>query len=131
VGADGEALFEVDANGNAYFAGDIQADNTDILAAVDTKFQALMNTGIVAGGNSEFFGTVHFQAVTHFFDTVVFTEGVTFEHLVLFNNDSGGFATILAGDTEVRIDFEQAFPDKPVVTVANTDGLFINYSYTD
>ncbi len=131
VGADGEALFEVDAEGNAYFAGDIQADNTDVLGAVDTKLQALLNTGIVAGGSSEFYGLLNIHALTNFFDEVVFADNVTFQSIVMFNNDNGGFATIKEGDSEVRIEFEQPFPAAPVVNISNSGGKFVSYSYGD
>ena len=74
--------------------------------------------GLVIGGPAEFKEATVFQKLATFFDRVVFNKDVEFAGRPTFNKDTAGFATILAGQTEVEVTFTRAYESPPVITAS-------------
>jgi hypothetical protein len=87
--------------------------------------------GVESMGPADFYGESTFYKLVTFVDQVVFNENVTFNGRATFNSDSGGFAVIHAGQSQVQVTFTTPYASNPVVTVSDDDGQFTSYSYTN
>src|SRR3990167_9437351 len=90
-----------------------------------------VNGSLVADGGLTVNGLAEFNGESIFDQLVTFNGPTDFKGRVTFNNDSGGFALIKQGYREVRVEFDQPYADKPVVTVNVNDGQFVQYAYKD
>jgi hypothetical protein len=125
-------LFEVDSNGNAYISGSLTlGDESQWTALINSNIQTFLNNDLTINGLVAFNNNVYFNALVAFDKEATFKDDVFLLGRAIFNSDSGGFATIVAGDTEVEILFETPYEETPVVNVSNADGQFFNYAYKD
>jgi hypothetical protein len=85
--------------------------------------------GIESMGPADFYGESTFYKLVTFVDQAVFNQNVTFNGQTTFNNDTGGFAVIHKGQTQVQVTFTTPYASNPVVTVSDNDGQFTSYSY--
>lgn len=120
-GENGEQVTQLDRLGNATFAGTVKAD----------KIIATQIEGLKIIGPTELLDIANFHKLVTFNDMAVFKQDIQFLGRASFNNDTGGFATIKKGDTEVEIKFAKPYIIKPVVTVNLSDGQFLMYTYKE
>jgi hypothetical protein len=89
------------------------------------------NNGLESMGPANFYGESTFYKLVTFVDQAVFNQNVTFNGRATFNSDTGGFAVIHQGQTQVQVTFTTPFTANPVVTISNNDGQFTSYSYSN
>ena len=114
-------------------AGDVKnlgaevSDLKNTIAALSNKSAGLeigdlknleSDGGLVVGGRAEFKGLTFFQSVAEFFDKVIFHKSVEFAGETIFNKDTAGYAVIGDGQDTVKIDFENAYSNPPVVNAS-------------
>jgi hypothetical protein len=61
----------------------------------------------------------------------LFEDIVKFEGEVIFNKDAAGKVTVLAGESEVVIEFEGAYSTEPVITVTPNENTEVRYYVTN
>ncbi|MCX7928549.1 MAG: tail fiber domain-containing protein, partial [Patescibacteria group bacterium] len=79
----------------------------------------------------EFKAPAVFKAFVEFIDTIIVYGNIEFRSKVLFDQDTAGTATILAGQTEVTIIFDKEFPIAPIVNVTPTNISDTKYAVTE
>lgn len=73
------------------------------------------------GGDAQFDGDTLFAKLTTFIGDAVFKGKVTFEKTPTFGSDTAGFAIIQKGSKKVRVSFETAYAQQPIVAVNLTN----------
>ena len=91
-----------------------------ITAEMDMKVvgQLTADGGLTVNGPAEFNGPAVFKAMAEFIDRVIFNKDVEFRGRAIFNSDSGGFAQLATGETEVTIAFDQEYAEQPVISAS-------------
>lgn len=89
------------------------------------------NGGLTVTGLTTLNGKSVFNDLANFMDNVIFSKDVEFQGRASFNSDTGGFAVIEPGQTEVKIKFDQPYKDVPTVNVTVKNGQFANFAYKD
>lgn len=84
--------------------------------------------GFKVSGPSNFLNQSVFGGLAVFRNHVVFEKDLEFLGLPMFNNDTGGFAMIKAGEQKVEVRYRLPRPAKPVVNVNISNGHFLEYS---
>lgn len=106
-------------------------DNPEFSNAVDARIKSVFAGTLEIPGAATFSGEVNFLKLVSFAKQATFYEDVLFKARPIFSNDNGGFATIVENDNEIKIVFNKPFSQTPVVSVNNTDGQFVDYTYKD
>ncbi len=101
------------------------------LGATTVSLDLSVTGALRIGGPSEFSGDSIFHKLVTFVEKTVFRNDVSFEGRVKLNNDTGGFATIKSGETQVRVPFSRDYDNNPVVSVNVGNGKFVQYAYRD
>ena len=121
---------------DSHTSGTIDLGNLKIqtaTVALDLTVQGILyaSGGLTVDGLAQFNGESIFDKLVTFNHQVDFKDIVSFEGAATFNNDAGGFATIHAGQQEVKVKFDKPYAQVPAVTVNIKDGQFVAYSYKD
>ncbi len=111
--------------------GDLAINSATVTLDLNVTGSLFANGGLVVQGPAEFKGDTIFHKLASFVNKVIFKNDVAFEGTPTFNNDTGGFALIPAGQTEVKVKFGQPYAQMPVVTLSIKNGQFIQYAYKD
>jgi hypothetical protein len=104
----------------------VNSTTSDDLTVTGTLYA---NGGIESMGPADFYGESTFYKLVTFVDQAVFNQDVTFNGRTTFNNDTGGFAVIHKGQSQVQVTFTTPYASNPVVSVSDNDGQFTSYSY--
>lgn len=117
----------IDSNGNAKFST-LKTSGAASLASLDVSGITLLDGGLMVGGDAHFNGSSAFDGAVTFGDAVSFNGPVTFNGQTHFNSNTGGYATIKAGQSSVHVNFAQAYGSSPVVSATLSNGDFAQYS---
>lgn len=101
-----------------WFGWDNSAQKALIEVDLDVMGDLTVAGALTVEGPVEFKGPAIFRALAEFIDRVVFNADVEFKGRATFNADSGGFATLKAGSTEVKVTFDQEYADQPVISAS-------------
>ena len=89
----------------------------------------LADGSLTVNGPANFYGESTFHNLVSFIEKTVFSNDIEFDGRPTFNNDTGGFAIVKAGQSSVRVEFGEAYNERPPIKVSTADGQFIEYHY--
>jgi hypothetical protein len=87
-----------------------------------------LGAGLTVGGTAEFNGHSIFDGTVVFGDAVTFNGPVTFNNQTHFSSNTGGYATVHAGQSSVHVTFQNAYDVAPIVSATLGNGSFARYS---
>jgi hypothetical protein len=116
-----ELAQHIDSAGNANF-NDVTVNNLDFSGNL------ALNAGLSVDGDAVFNGHSVFDNTVTFGDAVTFNGPVTFNGQTHFSSNTGGYATVKAGQSSVHIGFSQAYDSAPIVSATLGNGSFAEYS---
>lgn len=105
---------------------------------IDIKEILALEGGLTVQGLTTLNGALEVSEIRSADEYIAFTTDTMFFGRPIFNNDAGGFATILQGEKRVEIKYEKEYLEKPVVNLtikSDADGRIfpesIDYVLTD
>ncbi len=98
------------------------------LSTLSVDGDTLLDGGLTVEGDAQFNGKSVFDGSVTFGAAVTFEGPVTFDGQTHFNSNTGGYATIHAGQSSVHVSFAHAYDSAPIVSATLGNGNFAQYS---
>ncbi len=122
---------EVQTSDQNFTAENINAQTVTIDQSLFVNGDTTLAGALTVQSGAIFNGEAIFNKLATFVDKVLFQKDVTFAGRTSFNSDTGGYAKISAGQTQVKVTFDEPYAQPPVVTLTVKNGQFVQYAYTD
>lgn len=113
-----------DNNGKPMYFADLTVDHMTVNIDLFTQ------GALTVEGQANFNAEVFFSQLASFGNSVIFAKDVTFNDTVNFNNNTGGYARIEAGQDMVHVSFSKPYSQAPIISIS-LDSRFAQYSYTN
>jgi hypothetical protein len=108
----------------------IQA-NTDqqVVESLTVSRGLFANGALTVKGSADFKDSAIFRAIASFEAGIEVKGSASFAGVATFNSDAGGYVTVPAGQSSIRVNFSKAYQQTPVVTISLGQGKFARYTY--
>lgn len=125
------SITEEQSSSQDFTVENINAQTITIDQALFVNGDTTLAGALTVQSGATFNGEAIFNKLATFVDKVLFQKDVKFAGRTSFNNDTGGYAKIAAGQTQVKVTFDEPYTQPPVVTLTVKNGQFVQYAYTD
>lgn len=125
------SITEEQSSSQDFSVENINAQTITIDQALFVNGDTTLAGALTVQSGATFNGETIFNKLATFVDKVLFQKDVKFAGRTSFNNDTGGYAKIAAGQTQVKVTFDEPYAQPPVVTLTVKNGQFVQYAYTD
>jgi hypothetical protein len=112
-------------------SGSVSISSANISLDLSVGGMLTASGGLTVNGLAQFNGETIFDRLVTFSDKSLFKGDAEFAGRTTFNNDTGGFALIKAGQQEVEVVFDKPYERSPVISLAIKNGQFAQYAYSE